>query len=269
MAAFGRSNILAVCFPVLLALLFQNTHRDSVLEGVPSGKTRVLDLSYAINDKLVPWPGDERFFEATVNARVEKNGYFTRSFWMLEHYGTHLDAPAHFPPGKTTVDQIPVKQLFGPAVVIDVRAESGKDADYLLPAARIAEWEKRHGRIPEGAIVLLRTGWASRWPDAQKYRNQDAQGKMHFPGFSVEAAKLLVKRKVSGIGCDTLSSDYGASEDFAVHHLVLGAGLYHLENLADLSEVPEAGAFLVVAPIKLEGGWGGEVRVFGLSEGQK
>jgi kynurenine formamidase len=264
MGAVGRSSIFAVCFALLIALLSQNTHHDSMLEGVPSGKTRVLDLSYAINDKLVAWPGDEKFFEAKVNATVEKNGYFTRSFWMLEHYGTHLDAPAHFPPGKTTVDQIPAKQLFGPAVVMDVRAESGKDADYQLAAARVEEWEKRHGRIPEGAIVLLRTGWASRWPDARKYRNQDEKGKMHFPGFSAEAAKLLIERKVSGLGCDTLSIDYGASSDYAVHRLALGAGLYQLENLADMNELPETGAFLIVAPIKLEGGSGGPVRVFAL-----
>jgi kynurenine formamidase len=264
MAAMDRSGIFVVCLSVLLTLFSQNAHRDSMLEGVPSGKTRVLDLSYAINDKLVPWPGDEKFFEAKVNATIEKNGYFTRSFWMLEHYGTHLDAPAHFPPGKTTVDQIPVKQLFGPAVVMDVRAESGKDADYQLAAARVEDWEKRHGRIPEGAIVLLRTGWASRWPDVQKYRNQDANGKMHFPGFSVEAAKLLIERKVSGLGCDTLSIDPGTSSDFAVHHVALGAGLYHLENLADMSELPETGAFLIVAPIKLEGGSGGPARVFAL-----
>jgi kynurenine formamidase len=264
MVVFGRSSFFVVCFAALSTLLLQNMRHDAMLEGVPSGKTRVLDLSYAINDKLVPWPGDEKFFEAKVNASVEKNGYFTRSFWMLEHYGTHLDAPAHFPPGKATVDQIPVKQLFGSAVVIDVRAESGKDANYQLGAAHVEEWEKRHGRIPEGAIVLLRTGWASRWPDVQKYRNQDAKGKMHFPGFSTEAAKLLIERKVSGLGCDTLSIDYGASEDFAVHHLALGAGLYHLENLADMSELPETGAFLIVAPIKLEGGSGGPVRVFAL-----
>jgi kynurenine formamidase len=264
MSLIGRSGIFVVCFAGFSTLFLQNLHHDSMLEGVPSGKTRVLDLSYAINDKLVPWPGDGKFFEAQVNATIAKNGYFTRSFWMLEHYGTHLDAPAHFPPGKTTVDQIPVKKLFGPAVVIDARAESGKDADYLLGAARVEDWEKRHGRIPEGAIVLLRTGWASRWPDVQKYRNQDAKGKMHFPGFSTEAAKLLIERKVSGLGCDTLSIDYGASEDFAVHHLSLGAGLYHLENLADMSELPETGAFLVVAPIKLEGGSGGAVRVFAL-----
>jgi len=248
----------------MLAFFTQNARRDSMLDDIPSGKTRVLDLSYAINDKLVPWPGDEKWFEAKVNATVEKNGYFTRSFWMLEHYGTHLDAPAHFPPGKTTVDQIPVKQLFGPAVVIDVRAEGAKDADYQLRPARVQEWEKRNGRIQEGAIVLLRTGWASRWPDAQKYRNQDAQGKMHFPGFSLEAAKLLIERKISGLGCDTMSVDYGASGDFAVHHLALGAGLYHLENLADLSGLPETGPYLVVAPIKLEGGSGGPARVFAL-----
>jgi kynurenine formamidase len=264
MAAFGRSSIFAACFVFLFTLLLQTMHHDSMLEGVPSGKTRVLDLSYAINDKLVPWPGDEKVFEAKVNASVEKNGYFTRSFWMLEHYGTHLDAPAHFPPGKATVDQIPVKQLFGPAVVIDVRAESARDADYQLAAARVADWEKRRGRIPEGAIVLLRTGWSLRWPDVQKYRNQDAQAKMHFPGFSVEAVKLLMERKVSGLGCDTLSIDLGASSDYAVHHLALGAGLYQLENLADMSELPETGAFLIVAPIKLEGGSGGPVRVFAL-----
>jgi kynurenine formamidase len=247
-----------------MTLHAQNPQKDGVLEGVPSGKTRVIDLSYAINDKLAPWPGDTRWFEAKVNATVEKNGYFTRSFWMLEHYGTHLDAPIHFPPGKITVDEIPATKLFGPAVVLDARPESAKDADYQVPAAAVEEWEKRHGRIPAGAIVLLRTGWASRWPDAQRYRNQDAQGRMHFPGYSVNAAKLLIERKVSGLGCDTLSPDYGASEDFAVHRAVLGAGLYQLENLADLSALPETGAFLVVAPIKLEGGSGGAVRVFAL-----
>jgi kynurenine formamidase len=233
-----------------------------MLDQILSGKTRVIDLSYAINEKLVPWPGDEKWFEAKVNASIERNGYFTRSFWMLEHYGTHLDAPAHFPPGKATVDQIPAEQLFGRGVVLDVRAEGEKNADYRLLPARVEEWENRHGRIPAGAIVLLRTGWASRWPDAQKYRNQDAHGKMHFPGFSVEAAELLIERKVSGLGCDTMSVDYGASADFAVHHLTLGSGLYHLENLADLSTLPETGAFVVVAPIKLEGGSGGPVRVF-------
>src|SRR6202012_699700 len=257
-------GLLGISFLTAMSLFGQNSSHGDLLTGISDGKTQVIDLTYAINDKLVPWPGDGKFFEAKDNATVAKNGVFTRSFWMLEHYGTHLDAPIHFPPGTIPVDKIPVKQFFGPAVVIDVQSESAKNADYLLDAAQVEAWESRHGKIPAGAIVLLRTGWASRWPDVKRYRNQDAQGKMHFPGFSVEAVKLLLDRKVSGLGCDTLSVDYGASSDYPLHHLGLGAGVYNLENLRDLSELPETGAFLIVAPIKLEGGSGGPVRVFAL-----
>ncbi|HEY4906575.1 MAG TPA: cyclase family protein [Candidatus Acidoferrum sp.] len=264
MKLFSRIAIFGVSFLAAMSVFGQNAPHDDLLANIPTGGTQVIDLTYAINDKLVPWPGDGKFFEAKDNATVAKNGVFTRSFWMLEHYGTHLDAPIHFPPGTIPVDKIPVKQFFGAAVVIDVQSESAKNADYLLDAARVEAWESRHGKIPAGAIVLLRTGWASRWPDVKRYRNQDALGKMHFPGFSVEAVKLLIDRKVSGLGCDTLSVDYGASSDYPVHHLGLGASIYNLENLADLSALPETGAFLIVAPIKLEGGSGGPVRVFAL-----
>ncbi|HSC44905.1 MAG TPA: cyclase family protein [Candidatus Acidoferrum sp.] len=247
-----------------MATFAQNNGPTPALDGIATGKARVIDLSYAISDKMVPWPGDAKAFEAKTNATVEKNGYFTRSFWMLEHYGTHMDAPAHFPPGTTTLDQIAAEKFFGPAVVLDARKEAERDPDYQLSAKKVEEWEGKHGKIPAGAIVVLRTGWSSRWPDVARYRNQDPGGKMHFPGFSVEAAKVLLERKVSGLGCDTLSIDPGNSGDFPVHHLVLGAGVYQLENLADLSMLPEAGAYLVAAPIKLEGGSGGAVRVFGL-----
>jgi len=247
----------------IVSLAQDAIHRPA-LEEISSGKTRVIDLSYPISDKMVLWPGDTKGFEAKINATVEKNGYFTRSFWMLEHYGTHLDAPAHFPPGTVTVDKIPAEKFFGPAVVLDVRSETDRNPDYQLSVKRIEAWEEKNGKIPAGAIVLLRTGWASRWPDVARYRNQDAKGAMHFPGFSVEAAKFLLSRKVSGLGCDTLSIDPGDSPDFPVHHAVLGAGVYQLENLADLKDLPEAGAFLTVAPIKLEGGSGGAVRVFAL-----
>jgi len=177
-----------------------------------------------------------------------------------------MDAPAHFPPGTTTIDKIAPEKFFGPAVVLDVAKEAERDPDYQLNPKKIADWEEKHGKIPEGAIVVLRTGWSTRWPDVARYRNQDVNGVMHFPGFSVEAAKVLLERKVSGLGCDTLSIDPGNSLDFPVHHLVLGAGVYQLENLADLSGLPEAGASLVAAPIKLEGGSGGAVRVFALVE---
>lgn len=258
-----RFALVPLFLAVALAAL-QSTPPPSgaTLEGIPTGRTRVVDLSYAISEKLVPWPGDTRFFEAQTNATPEKDGYFTRSFWMLEHFGTHMDAPIHFKPGGLTVDRIPPQRLFGPAVVIDVRATAEKNPDCRLAAADVLAWEKRNGRIPAGAVVLLRTGWAARSGDAKRYRDMDDKGTMHFPGFSVEAAKLLIERKVSGLGIDTLSVDYGASKEFEVHKLSHGAGLYHLENLADLSALPESGAFLVVAPIKLEGGSGGPCRVF-------
>jgi len=237
---------------------------EDLLRGAGTGATRVIDMTYAINGKLPAWPGDDKTFEAQVVASPEKDGYFARSFWMLEHYATHMDAPAHFPPGKFTLDQIPVAHFFGPAVVIDVREEVGKDPDYRLSTARIEKWEAAHGRIPSGAIVMMCTGCASRWPDQARYRNMDANGVMHFPGFSVESAKLLIARGAVGLGVDTLSIDYGASKDFEVHHADLPAGLYNLENLANLDQLPEAGAFLIAAPIKLEGGSGGPVRVFAL-----
>src|SRR5215510_13968298 len=190
---FGSAALLVAA----AATLAQNASRKPLLDDITGGKTRVIDLSYAISDKMVPWPGDAKAFEARINATVEKNGYFTRSFWMLEHYGTHMDAPAHFPPGTTTLDKIAPERFFGPAVVLDVSKEADRDPDYQLTAKDVSAWEQKHGSIPAGAIVVLRTGWSVRWPDVARYRNQDANGKMHSPGFSVEAAKLLLDRKVS------------------------------------------------------------------------
>lgn len=238
------------------------------LAKISSGQTRVVDMTYAISDKLPTWPGDEHAFEAKTVATPEKDGYFARSFWMLEHFGTHMDAPAHFPPGKEFLDQIPVAHFFGPAVVIDVREDAAKDADHRLTPARVERWETAHGKIPAGAIALLRTGWASRWPDQARYRNTDAKGVMHFPGYSVEAAKLLMSRGVVGLGIDTLSIDYGPSKNFEVHHVDLPAGLFNLENVANLEQLPESGAFVIAAPIKLEGGSGGPVHIFGILPGR-
>jgi kynurenine formamidase len=230
---------------------------------------RILDLSHAIGEELPLWPGDPRIFAVRTESTIEKHGSFTRSFQMLEHYGTHLDAPAHFVSAGQAVDEIPAERLFGPAVVFDVRDEAARNPDCELEAAQVAEWETTHGGIPAGAIVVLRTGWAARWDSPASYGNADASGTMHFPGFGANAVRLLIERKVYGIGVDTLSVDPGRSPDFAVHRLALGAGLYQLENLADLSAMPEAGAFLIVAPIKLKGGSGGPCRVFAILPGSQ
>ncbi len=235
-----------------------------LLAGIPQGRVRVVDLTHAHREGIPAWPGDTKPFEARIQARAEQAGYFSRSFCTLEHFGTHMDAPVHFPPGKTTVDAIPPTRLFGPAVVLDVTAQAREDADYLLSPADIERWETAYGAIPAGAIVLLRTGWAARWPEEQAYRNQDDAGVMHFPGFSVEAVRILIERRVSGLGIDTLSIDHGPSRTFEAHRVSHGADLFHLENLADLSALPPTGAFLIAAPVKLEGGSGGPARVFAI-----
>lgn len=235
-----------------------------LLAGIPSGHTRVIDMTYLINDHSPSWPGDTEPFKAVVNATPAQEGYFTRKFTMLEHYETHMDAPAHFPPGKETLDEIPIDRFFGPGVVIDVRDKVSKNADYQLTTEDVQTWESRHGRIPAGAIVMLRTGWASRWPDEKRYRDMDPKGVMHFPGYSLAAAKLVISRHVSGLCIDTLSIDYGPSANFEVHRTTLPAGLFHVENIANLDKLPPTGAFIIAAPIKLEGGSGGPVRVFAI-----
>jgi len=240
--------------------------KDQAPVSRTSRPTHIVDIGHALGPDNPAWPGDEKPFEATLNASIEKNGYFTRKFTSLEHFGTHLDAPAHFVKSGWTVDQIPADHLYAPAVILDVHEQSGRDADYRLAVEKISQWETLHGRMPRGAIVVMRTGWAERWGDAARYRNTDGAGVMHFPGYSAEAVKVLLDRGVVGLTIDTLSVDYGASKDFPVHHLSHGAGLYHVENLADLSGLPESGAYLVVAPIKLEGGSGAPARVFALLE---
>lgn len=230
------------------------------LRGLATGQTEVVDLSYAVGPGAPVWPGSEPFRARTI-ARIEREGYFARAVCFPEHFSTHLDAPAHFPGGRETVDQIPPERLVAPAVVIDVQESVRRNPDYRLTAADLQRWEQQHGRIPAGAVVLLRTGWASRAARLERYRNADAHGVMHFPGYSVQAAQFLLQRGVVGLGIDTLSVDYGPSKNFEVHRITLPAGLYHLENLRNLERLPAVGAWVVVAPLKLAGGSGAPVRV--------
>ena len=148
-------------------------------------------------------------------------------------------------------------------MVIDVSGAVAADPDYRLTTSEIARWEREHGPIPQEAVVFLHTGWGAYWNNYSRYANHDARGKMHFPGYSVEAARFLIdERKAKGVGIDTLSMDYGLSRDFVVHHVVLKAKRYGLENVANLDRLPPRGFFVVVAPIKIEHGSGGPTRIF-------
>lgn len=243
-----------------------NVLNADTLENIIQGRQVVIDLTYPLNLKNAYWPGDSPSpFTYEPVATIERDGVFSGKYSTLEHLGTHIDAPNHFVAGQSSVDQIPLEKLIGPAVVIDVSSKAAKNDDYQLAVDEVLSWEKAHGKVSAGAIVLLNTGWGKRWNDYAKYKNADEKGKLHFPGFSKEAARFLVnERNINGIGIDTLSADYGPSTDFMVHHIINGAGKYILENIANLDMLPPAGAALLIAPIKIEGGSGGQARIWAI-----
>lgn len=232
---------------------------------------RIVDLSHAFDSKTLYWPTSPTRFELTTLASgVTEGGFFysANSFCAPEHGGTHLDAPIHFARGRRTADQIPVRQLIAPAVVIDVSKAAAGDPDYRLSVADVRAWEKKHGTIPGAAIVLLRTGWSARWPDRKRYLGDDTPGdasNLHFPSFGAEAVEVLVRdRRVGALGVDTASIDPGTSKDFPVHRLAAEANVPGLENLTSLGELPEVGAWIIALPMKVGGGSGGPLRAVAL-----
>lgn len=237
---------------------------SATLDALVAGQLKVVDLSYILNDKTPYWPGPNyEPFKLTTIATIEKDGVLSKTIFMPEHLGTHIDAPNHFEKNQPAVHQIATENLFAPGVVIDVSLQTETNPDFQLQVADIEAWEKANGKIAQGSLVFLMTGWHRFWTNYERYKNQDAMGQMHFPGFSREAAKFLVEqRHIRGIGIDTLSIDPGISKDFAVHHVINGAGRYALENVAHLDELPTRGFYVIVAPLKIEDGSGGPTRVF-------
>lgn len=232
---------------------------------------RVVDLSHAYGADTLYWPSkppasfrlDELF------AGTTEGGFYYSSYALCtpEHGGTHLDAPVHFGAGKWAADQVPVERLVAPAVVIDVVARAAADRDYRLTRDEVLSWEARHGQIPTGAIVLLRTGWSERWPDRERYfgsASREDASDLHFPSYGADAAELLVARGVAALGVDTASIDHGPSRDFAVHRLAAAANVAGLENLTGLDELPPVGAWVVALPMKIAGGSGGPLRAIAL-----
>lgn len=237
-----------------------------ILEDVMEGKASVIDLTYPLNNKNAYWPvGNYVPFRFEVIANIKKDMVFSGRYSTPEHLGTHIDAPNHFELNQASVDQIPFEQLVGPAIIVDIMDKTEKDTDYTLQLADILLWEKVHGQMPDGSIVLLNTGWSKRWHNFEDYKNMDSNSRMHFPGYSKEAAVFLVEnRHIKGIGIDTLSGDCGNCSDFKVHHIINGAGKFILENVANLDKLPPKGFTLIIAPIKIEGGSGGQCRIWAL-----
>jgi len=239
--------------------------------GPDLATARVIDLTHSFDAETIYWPNSPTTFELKVlSAGTTPGGWYyaSDSFCAPEHGGTHLDAPRHFSERGETADLVPLSRLVAPAVVIDVRERTAENPDYRLTASDVTAWEGAHGRIPEGSIALLRTGWGLRWPDKKRYLGSDRPGdvtNLHFPSFGEDAARLLIaERKVAAIGLDTASVDYGPSKDFPVHRVAAAANVPGFENLDGLEQVPETGAWVVALPMKIAGGSGGPLRAIAL-----
>ncbi len=256
---------------LLITTLFSSCQGYTAVSSVSFDDVRnknctIIDLTYALNKNNAFWPASAYApFKYKAIATLKKDGVFSGSYSTPEHLGTHIDAPNHFEDNQPSVDKLTLETLIGPATVIDISDKVENNEDYQLTIEDISDWEKANGRIPDGSIILLNTGWWRRWNDYVKYKNTDTVNRLHFPGYSSMAAGFLIKeRDINGIGIDTLSADYGISTDFPVHHIINGAGKYILENVANLDRLPPTGATLIIAPIKIEGGSGGQARIWAI-----
>lgn len=226
--------------------------------------SRAVDLTHTMSPEFPTFFGVPGI-EMQKQFDFKKDGFNLYWWRIVEHAGTHLDAPIHFSENGATADRIDAASFVVPLAVIDVSERAAKTPDYQMTRGDLEAYEKRHGRIPDNACVAMHSGWGRYAMDAAKYTGKDAAGMFHFPGVSPDAAQwLLAERKVLGLAVDTLSLDHGPSKDFKTHYLWLPSGRWGLENVANLDQAPAAGATLVVGAAKVKDATGGPVRLFAL-----
>lgn len=230
---------------------------------------KLIDLTYPFSSQTVYWPTAEGFqLKADSEGMTEKGYYYSAySFSAAEHGGTHMDAPVHFAKEMPSIDQVPLERLIAPGVLVDVQRQVAGNRDYQVTVQDLAGWEKQNGRIPEGCILLLRTGWGRFYPDKKKYLGTDKKGQaaiaeLHFPGLDPSAAKWIVSnRRVSAVGIDTASIDYGQSQRFETHQILYREGFIAIENVARMEDLPVKGFEIIALPMKIQGGSGAPVRI--------
>ena len=256
-----------VCLSSVLAMVALAACQKAGNSHFPPGK--IVDLSHPFDAQTIYWPTEDGFKLEKEHDGVTPQGYYYASnkFCAPEHGGTHIDAPRHFAISSNTVDQIPLDQLIGDGILIDVTKQSEANRDYLVSVEDFTNWEKQNGQIPNGAIILLRTGFAKYWPDRVKYMGTDERGegavpKLHFPGLSPDAARwLTTQRQIKAIGLDTPSIDYGQSTLFETHQILYTKNVPGFENVGDMSALPAKGFWVIAMPMKIGGGSGGPLRI--------
>lgn len=238
-----------------------------------SKQIKIIDLSHDYSKETIYWVTAKEFELDTVFMGETDKGYYyaANNFSTAEHGGTHIDAPIHFAKGAQTVDEIPLERLIGKAVKVDISSNAMNNNDYLISVDDFLNWEKEHNMIiPEKAIVLLQTGHAEYYPQKEKYlgtnqRGNDAIALLHFPGLSPQAASWLVKeRDINAIGIDTPSIDYGQSQDFQSHVILLSENIPAFENLTNLNQLPDTDFEIIALPMKIKGGSGAPLRIIAI-----
>lgn len=211
--------------------------------------SRAIDLTHTLHEKIPTWRGEGCGFQLEVKLDYPA-GARVHSLKCHAGIGTHMDAPSHFIEGGKNIGDIALEELIVPLCVLKVKGAP----DLLISPRELKEFEKQHGKIPPKALFVASTGWERFWSDPSKYCNLDAAGKKHFPGFSKEAAEMLLERNIAGLGIDTLSPDGcnngKGAHNYPVHLAVLGAGKYIVENLAHLEQVPPIGTYAICLPPK-------------------
>ena len=222
----------------------------------------VVDLTLPLGPDTVMWPGEPAPFAEVVET-VKHDGNYARRVHFYEHSGTHVDAPNHFVEGGQAVTDLPLQTLISPAVVIDASADINGNGDAVLELVMVKAWEEKHGLVPAGCVVLLRTGWEDLYDQPELY-SAGPDG-LHYPGFGEQAATYLVERGVVGIGIDTLGIDPGVDSDFTVHrHVTLPKQVWHIENLTNLKVLPATGALVFIGVLPLVDGSGSPARILAL-----
>lgn len=234
---------------------------------------RFVDLTHAFEPGIPRWPGfpdeqRETLYWYDEGPGSMGHGFFAQRFSLVGQWGTHVDPPAHFARGLRTIDQIDLKEMVLPLVVIDVHQQAAENPDYVIRMADVRDWESRHGPVPQGAFVAMRTDWSARWPDTKQMRNEDDRGIAHYPGWSLEVLEYLYdQRKITASGHETTDTDPGiatSAGDYSLEKFVLGRNRYQVELLANLDKVPESGALVIVAFPKPKAGSGFPARVFAI-----
>ena len=250
-----------------------------LIDALGSGQVEIVDLTASLSEmtpviQLPPPFANTRKFQLSEISRYDDRGpaWYWNDISTGEHVGTHFDAPVHWVTGREGIDvsQVPARQLIAPAVVIDKSRECAQNPDYLLEAADIEAWEKRHGELPKGGWLLYRTGWDARATDQRRFLNADETGP-HTPGISIECAKWLAeKAPIIGVGVETVGTDAGRAHSFdppfPCHAFLLGAGKYGLTQLANLARLPATGAVVIAGPLPIVHGSGSPARVLALVE---